>query len=193
MIIEINPRSLLNLEHICEVLYKLHPLVLDSLVEIERSLGGVIGNIDLDNISMEEREFLSEHFKEKNLVTEKKENEDELSNIQKMKEEKNLNDFYDLSKYIQLNTDEYIPIKISVEVEDQVIGRKVRELVRALERTRAPEQFFFGKRELDEYAYFAEGYQFTMNEEQKKQKDDFFSKKDVKGLKEILRKEKLYP
>ena len=193
MIIEINPRSLLNLEHICEVLYKLHPLVLDSLVEIERSLGGVIGNIDLDNISMEEREFLSEHFKEKNLVTEKKENEDELSNIQKMKEEKNLNDFYDLLKYIQLNTDEYIPIKISVEVEDQVIGRKVRELVRALERTRAPEQFFFGKRELDEYAYFAEGYQFTMNEEQKKQKDDFFSKKDVKGLKEILRKEKLYP
>lgn len=110
-----------------------------------------------------------------------------------MKEEKNLNDFYDLLKYIQLNTDEYIPIKISVEVEDQVIGRKVRELVRALERTRAPEQFFFGKRELDEYAYFAEGYQFTMNEEQKKQKDDFFSKKDVKGLKEILRKEKLYP
>ena len=193
MIIEINPRSLLNLEHICEVLYKLHPLVLDSLVEIERSLGGVIGNIDLDNISMEEREFLSEHLKKKNLVTEKKENEDELSNIQKMKEEKNLNDFYDLLKYIQLNTDEYIPIKISVEVEDQVIGRKVRELVRALERTRAPEQFFFGKRELDEYAYFAEGYQFTMNEEQKKQKDDFFSKKDVKGLKEILRKEKLYP
>ena len=65
MIIEINPRSLLNLEHICEVLYKLHPLVLDSLVEIERSLGRVIGNIDLDNISMEEREFLSEHFKKK--------------------------------------------------------------------------------------------------------------------------------
>ena len=145
MIIEINPRSLLNLEHICEVLYKLHPLVLDHLVEIERSLGGVIGNIDLDNISMEEREFLSEHFKEKNLITDKKENEDELSIIQKMKEEKNLNDFYDLLKYIQLNTDEYIPVKISVEVEDPVIGRKVRELVRALERTRAPEQFFLVK------------------------------------------------
>ena len=29
MKIEINPRSLLNLEHICEVLYKLHPSVLD--------------------------------------------------------------------------------------------------------------------------------------------------------------------
>ena len=39
MRIEINPRSLLNLEHICEVLYKLHPSVLDDLVEMERSLG----------------------------------------------------------------------------------------------------------------------------------------------------------
>ena len=32
MRIEINPRSLLNLENICEVLYKLHPSVLDYLV-----------------------------------------------------------------------------------------------------------------------------------------------------------------
>ena len=37
MRIQINPRSLLNLEHICEVLYKLHPSVLDDLVEMERS------------------------------------------------------------------------------------------------------------------------------------------------------------
>ena len=29
MRIQINPRSLLNLENICEVLYKLHPSVLD--------------------------------------------------------------------------------------------------------------------------------------------------------------------
>ena len=36
MRIEINPRSLLNLEHICEVLYKLHPYVLDELVEMQR-------------------------------------------------------------------------------------------------------------------------------------------------------------
>ena len=195
MIIEINPRSLLNLEHICEVLYKLHQSVLNDLVEIERSFGEVLGTIDLDNTSLEEREFLAEYFKEKDLsnkVVKTEKNENELRTIQKMKEEKNCYDFYELVKYIQLNTDEYIPIKISVEVEDPVIGRKVRELVRALERTRAPEQFFYNKRELDEYAYFAEGYRFTMNEEQKKQKDDFFSKKDVKGLKEILRKEKLY-
>ena len=32
MLIEINPRSLLNLENICEVLYKLHPSVLNDLI-----------------------------------------------------------------------------------------------------------------------------------------------------------------
>ena len=52
-------RSLLNLEHICEVLYKLHPSVLDYLVEMERSLGDFLGFIDLNNLSLKEREFLS--------------------------------------------------------------------------------------------------------------------------------------
>ena len=101
--------------------------------------------------------------------------------------------FHNLRKYIQLDTDEYIPMKISVEVEDPVIGKKVCELVRALEKTRAPEQFYLNKKEMDEDAYFAEGYGLTMNEEQKKQRDDFFWGEDVKGLKELLRKEKLYP
>ena len=64
MIIEINPRSLLNLEHICEVLYKLHPLVLDHLLEMERSLGKILGFIDLDNLNLEEREFLANNAKE---------------------------------------------------------------------------------------------------------------------------------
>ena len=59
MRIEINPKSLANLECICEVLYKLHPYVLDSLVDMERSLGKVLGNIYLDNLSLEEREFLA--------------------------------------------------------------------------------------------------------------------------------------
>ena len=58
MKIEINPRSLLNLEHICEVLYKLHPSVLDYLVDMQRSLGKILGFIDLNNPSLEEREFL---------------------------------------------------------------------------------------------------------------------------------------
>ena len=75
MHIEINPRNLQNLEHICEVLYKLHPSVLDELVDMERSLGGVLGEIDLNNPSMEEREFLADLYKEEednSLVMEKK-------------------------------------------------------------------------------------------------------------------------
>ena len=281
MRIEINPRSLLNLEHICEVLYKLHPSVLEDLIGMERSLGNVLGFIDLNNLSMEEREFLSntkkeidyssptledreikvthktfnnkEKHKNAKILFDKKhemayygtENQDKsdcfgkevepmetnvpvteptsyiienvkeiikkkemdemnelsktndksklLKKIQELKEDANACRFHDLRKYIQLDTDEYIPIKISIEVEDPVVGKKVRELVRALELTRAPEQFYFNKKEMDEDAYFAEGYGLTMNEEQKKKFDDFFWGEDVKGLKELLRKEKLYP
>ena len=194
MRIEINPRSLLNLEHICEVLYKLHPSVLDDLVETERSLGSILGTIDLDNLSLEEREFLSRNYQEdysSESITQD-ENE-EFKNKYFNEEYENACRFHELRKYIQLDTDEYIPMKIYVEVEDPVIGKKVRELVRALETTRAPEQFYLNKKEMDEYAYFAEGYGLTMNEEQKRQSDDFFDGEDVEGLEELLRKENLYP
>ena len=194
MRIEINPRSLLNLEHICEVLYKLHPSVLDDLVETERSLGSILGTIDLDNLSLEEREFLSRNYQEdysSESITQD-ENE-EFKNKYFNEEYENACRFHELRKYIQLDTDEYIPMKIYVEVEDPVIGKKVRELVRALEKTRAPEQFYLNKKEMDEYAYFAEGYGLTMNEEQKRQSDDFFDGEDVEGLEELLRKENLYP
>ena len=70
MRIEINPRSLLNLEDICEVLYKLHPSVLDDLIQMERSLGNVLGFIDLNNLSLEEREFLSRHAQEEDYSSE---------------------------------------------------------------------------------------------------------------------------
>ena len=184
MRIEINPRSLLNLENICEVLYKLHPSVLDDLVEMERSLGNVLGFIDLNNTSLEEREFLANNYQEK-----------DYSSETIAQDEENLNSylFHNLRKYIQLDTDEYIPMKIYVEVEDPVIGKKVKELVKALEKTRAPEQFYLNKKELDEDAYFAEGYGLTMNEEQEKQRDDFFWGEDVDELERLLRKEKLYP
>ena len=241
MRIEINPTSLLNLENICEVLYKLHPLVLDDLIQMERSLGKVLGFIDLNNLSLEEREFLSNFHQEEDYSSEpitqddkgvkvttktfdnkedaikclneyksnnpnvkilneyKDEDEEFKKQLKKFKnkyfneEYENAHLFHELRKYIQLDTDEYIPMKIYVEVEDPVIGKKVKELVKALEKTRAPEQFYLNKKEMDEYAYFAEGYGLTMNEEQKKQSDDFFDGEDVEGLKELLRKEKLYP
>ena len=243
MRIEINPRSLLNLEHICEVLYKLHPSVLDDLVEMERSLGDILGVIDLNNLSLKEREFLSDNYQEEDYSSESNtqddkgvkvttktfankedaikclneyksnnpnvkilnedEDEDEDEEFKKQlkkfknkyfnEEKLNSYHFHNLRKYLQLDTDEYIPMKIYVEVEDPVIGKKVKELVEALEKTRAPEQFYLNKKELDEDAYFAEGYGLTMNEEQKKQRDDFFWGEDVAGLKELLRKEKLLP
>ena len=196
MRIQINPRSLLNLNHICEVLYKLHPSILDDLVQMERYWGAIIGNIDLTNLNLEEREFLAniddkvDYSKE---PEKPKEPEDLLKTIEKMKDHENGVRFHELRKYIQLDTDEYIPMKIYVEVEDPVIGKKVKELVEALEKTRAPEQFYFHKKEVDENAYFAEGYGLRMNEEQKKQRDDFFWGEDVEGLEILLKKEKLYP
>ena len=214
MKIEINPTSLLNLEHICEVLYKLHPSVLNMLVEMERSLGPVLGFIDTDNPSLEEREFIANNYEKGVYSSEPMEDlpsltyeelllkkdlksltyEDKMEMAVAPKEDKYKSHiFHKLRKYIQLDTDEYIPIKISIEVEDPVIGRKVRELVRALEKTRAPEQFYFNKKEMNEYAYFPEGYGLTMNEEQEKKFDKFFWSEDVEGLKKLLRKEKLYP
>ena len=207
MRIEINPRSLLNLENICEVLYKLHPNVLDVLIEMERSLGKVLGYIDLDNLSLEEREFLSSNYQEEDYSSEsiKRNNIKTFDNMEdankflneiksnSTNEDINARRFHELRKYIQLDTNEYVAMKIYVEVEDPVIGKKVKELVRALEKTRAPEQFYLNKKELDEDAYFAEGYGLTMNEEQKKKFDDFFYGEDVEGLEELLRKEKLYP
>ena len=196
MRIEINPRSLLNLEHICEVLYKLHPSVLNDLVKMERSWGKILGTIDLDNVSLEEREFLGSIEKEnfsKEPEEQEKEEDFSIEPEELETEDKNAHHFYELRKYLQLDTYEYIPMKIYVEVEDPVIGKKVKELVEALEKTRAPEEFYLNKKELDEDAYFAEGYGLTMNEEQKKQRDDFFWGKDVEGLKELLIKEKLYP
>ena len=205
MRIEINPRSLLNLEHICEVLYKLHPSVLNVLIEMERSLGNILGYIDLDNPSLEEREFLSRHLQEEDYSNKPIERnniktfdnmEDANKFLNEIKsnstnEDINARRFHNLRKYIQLDTDEYIPMKIYVEVDNPVIGKKVRELVRALEKTRAPEQFYLNKKEMDEDAYFAEGYDLTMNKEQKKKFEDFFDGEDVEGLKELLRKGKV--
>ena len=196
MHIQINPRSLLNLEHICEVLYKLHPSILDDLVKMERSFGGILGFINYNNLTLEEREFLANIGKEVDYSKEPgkpKEPKDLLKTIEKLKEHENSVRFHELRKYIQLDTDEYIPMQIYVEVEDPVIGKKVKELVKALEKTRAPEQFYLHKKEVDEDAYFAEGYNLTMNEEQKKQFDDFFEGENVKDLERLLGKENLYP
>ena len=210
MHIEINPRSLLNLEQICEILYKLHPSVLDFLVDMQRSTGCILGCYNTNNLSFEQREKITE-FKivekddNKKFHADKKLEEDRTDDDDDYNFKKLVNMmhgdgdypedifvFNRLLKYLQHDTDEYIPIKINIEIEDPVIGRKVRELIRALEKTNAPEQFYLNKREIDSEAYFAEGYGLTMNEEQKKKEEDLFSKNDPEELKKLLIKEKLY-
>ena len=215
MRIQINPHSLLNLQNICEVLYKLHPSVLNYLVEMERSLGDILGFIDLNNPSLKEREFLANIDEEVDYSKEPEEpmevnkiekvlddvDEEKIKELifnndmepKELKEYKKTMRFHNLRKYIQLDTYEYIPMKIYVEVEDPVIGKKLKELVEALEKTRAPEQFYLHKKEVDEDAYFAEGYNLTMNEEQKKQWKDFYDREDDEGLEKLLREKKLYP
>ena len=66
-------------------------------------------------------------------------------------------------------------------------------MVKGLEKTRAPEQFYLHKKEVDEDAYFAEGYNLTMNEEKKNKGMIFFWGGNVKGLERLLGKENLYP
>ena len=208
MRIEINPRSLLNLENFCEVIYKLHPSVLDYLVEMERSLGKILGFIDLNNTSLEDYssepvlqdvKITSQSFDNKfnnpinKIVTEEYSIGRLLKKIEDLKQDKNSNEFNTLRKYLQLDTDEYIPIKIYVEVEDPIIGKKLKELVRALEKNRASEKFYFNKKEIDENAHFAEGYGLSMNKEQRKKYDDLYDDYDVEAFKELLRKEKLFP
>ena len=199
MKIEINPTSLLNLEHIVEVLYKLHPYVLEELIQMERSIGKVLGLIDLSNPSLEERQFFTDNAKVidyssetlKHLAKEinPKSLEEQLA---EEKQEKREERFHELRKYIQLDTYEYIPMKIFVEIDDPVVGRKVKELVAALEKTRAPEQFYLNKKEIDEDAYFAEGYGLKMNKEQKMKFKKFFWTADADALRNLLIKEKLY-
>ena len=199
MRIKINPHSLLNLQNICEVLYKLHPSVLNYLVEMERSLGDILGFINLNNPSLKERKFLAniaeevDYSKEPEEPEEPEEPKDLIKIIEEFKKDQESTRFHKLRKYIQLDTDEYIPMKIYVEVEDPVIGRKLKELVEALEKTRAPEQFYLNKKEIDEDAYFAEGYGLTMNEDQKRELEEFIDGEDVKSLEKLLREKKLYP
>ena len=211
MKIEIQPHSLKNLKNICTVLYQLHPTVLNYLVDMGRTLDGVMGMINLNQPTMEQREFLTSGQIDNTVTFEPKmigkkisssleelcnSSGDFLNSFEKFlvcDDDYNEDDFYEYKKLLRLNTDEYIPIKINIEIDDPVIGRKLRELVRILEKTGAPEQYYWGKEELDIEAYFAEGYGLTMNEEQRKRVNDFYDKMDTKELMKILIKEKIHP
>ena len=202
MSIEVNSRSLKNLEQICEVLYCLHPSVLDFMVnELIDDNEILLGEYNMKHPTIEERESLSKlNEQEHTQVTiDRSEDENNLpfkAVVNMLHCDGEYPDkvfvFKRLLKYLQLDTYEYIPIKICVEIEDPVVRKKVRKLINYLEKTNAPEQIYLHKREEDTYAYFAEGYGLTMNEEQKKKKEDLFLNHDPEKLKKLLIKEKLY-
>ncbi|CAH3155093.1 unnamed protein product, partial [Porites evermanni] len=171
----------------------LRPKLYSFKIEEEREVRKCEKEMRSMKIIRKERKFLANIGEEVDYSKEPEEPKDQIKIIKGLKKDQDGIRFHKLRKYIQLDTDEYIPMKIYVEVEDPVIGRKLKELVEALEKTRAPEQFYYNKKEIDENAYFAEGYGLTMNEEQKKKFDDFFWGEDAEGLEELLRKEKLYP
>ena len=159
MKIKLKPRNLQTLEVICEILYKLHPSVLDNLLEMEEMLGPVLGfHSNTDDLTSEQRDILEKFgFR---LVTggeqeQEQEQEDEANNIK----------FDELLKYLKLDTDEYIPIEFYVKVEDRLVGEKVQELIKIIERTKAKEEFSNMRREEDWHAYFGESYN---NEELRK-------------------------
>ena len=209
MLIEINSKSLKNLEHIVEVLYCLHPSVLDYLVNMEKRLGKVLGCIEKNNKNMEEREFLTKineidlekgikklnysdkyyedvlATKDLNVLTD--DDKMELALAYNRRDELKFQEFDNLIKYLKLNTDEYIPIKINIEVENSLFGRKVKYLVNALENTRAPEQFYLNKRELDRKAFFAEGYNLKLDDDQQREYDKLIWGKDLDLLKNLIK------
>ena len=202
MSIEVNSRSLKNLEQICEVLYCLHPSVLDFMVnELIDDNEILLGEYNMKHPTIEERESLSKlNEQEHTQVTiDRSEDENNLpfkAVVNMLHCDGEYPDkvfvFKRLLKYLQLDTYEYIPIKICVEIEDPVVRKKVRKLINYLEKTNAPEQIYLHKREVDCDAYFAKGYGLTMNEDQKKKKEDLFLNHDPEKLKKLLIKEKLY-
>ena len=202
MLIEVNPKSLKNLEQICEVLYCLHPSVLDYMTnELIDDNEILLGEVNLRNPTFKERELLTNLDRKDNVnhfrVEKPEENKLPFKAIVNWlhcdgEYPEKIFVFKRLLKYLQLDTYDYIPIKFYVEVEDPVIRKKVRKLVSFLEKTNTPEQFYLHKREEDTDAYFAEGYGLTMNEEQKKKKEDLFLNHDPEKLKKLLIKEKLY-
>ena len=146
MRIEINPNSLLNLQNIFKVLYKLHPSVLNDLFETKRLFSALLELIGVINPLIPIRNFLESTYDEVEYSKEHGEPVDMLKIIEETKDYLNHHYFKNLRNYIQLDTDEYIPMKIYVEVEDLVIGRKLKELVETLEKTNISEQFYLRKK-----------------------------------------------
>lgn len=180
MRIEINPTTLKNLEHTCHVLYQLHPTVLDYVLKMNRDFGSVMGNYgNLKNITFEQREFISKVFSQ------------EKPKMEPIKVKPGNHFFHDLRHYLRSESDNFIPIKFYIEIEDEITGRKIKEVIEALKTGNAPEEIVMDKNEKDQTAFFAEGYGIEMSKEQEELHDKFMEEQDHRKLEKLLKVKKL--
>ena len=193
MRIEINPKNILNVENVFKVLYKLHPLALDFLLfialdEIE----------DIDKLPLERREIFKV-IQKGNIFTKRKipiipikpkynKDEEELEyDAYQEKTQDMIDSFNYLLKFLQINTSEYIPIKFYIEVEDIEIGKKLQALIRVMEISKDPENYYDEKREVDYYACFSKGYNYSLTSNRNRKMYNFFNKCNLQSLYNILR------
>ena len=178
MRIEIKPTTLKNLEHTCHVLYQLHPTVLDFVLENYRNFDSVLGDYgDLSDITFEQREFLSKMF------------DPEKPRMEPIKVKQGNRAFHDLRQYLRPESDNFIPIRFYIEVDDPIYRRKIKEVIEALKTGNSPEEIVMDKNEKDQIAFFAEGYGIKMTEEQEELEDKFMNEEDHIKLEKLLKKE----
>ena len=184
MQIEINPKNILNLENVFKVLYNLHPIALDFLLfialdEIE----------DLDNLPLERREIFN-YIERTNILNRKKPVNDDYENVEYdsyvENDDDKIENFNYLLQFLQIKTNEYIPIKFYIEVEDLEIGKKLQELIRVMEISKIPENYYDNKREVDYEACFSKGYNYSLTKNRQRKITNFFRKYDFETLNKIL-------
>ena len=176
MRIEINPKNILNLENVFKVLYKIHPIVLDFLLYI------ALDEIeDLDNLPLERID---------NILNRKEPVNDDYENVEDDSYLENdgdkIENFIYLLQFLYCKTNEYIPIKFYIEVDDLEKGKKIKELIRVMEISKIPEIYYDNKREVDYEACFSKGYNYSLTKNRQRKLINFFRKFDFETLNKIL-------
>ena len=106
-------KSLTYARDAAEFLYKLHPFVLKQALDTKRSLGEILGFVNLNNMPYKQREQLSNLMLGKELTYEQRE---QISNFMR---ENNIT-------YEQ--REDYIDFDVYLEIENVQYGRMLTEL-----------------------------------------------------------------
>ena len=178
MLIEINPKNILNLENVFKVFYKLHPIVLDFLLylaldELEKLDLDLDFDLDLGNI-----------LKRKKPVNDDYENVEEDSYLEHDNDKIESFNYY--LQFFYCKTNEYIPIKFYIEVDDLEKVKKIKDLIRVMEISKDPENYYDSKREVDYEACFSKGYKYSLTNNGRNKMMNLFRKFDFVTLIKII-------